>query len=205
MKKFIFAIIFVLVGCAATEETEVSIEPQSESTVFSFDYFENIEIPERSWGGGGEDSVNPMIKYLGELEHFPPPPFEVDVDFTVFGGEEFDEQFSQIMFWRPDEFYGKSLRLIGPYLRFYDEVVEQDYHLLLVDDAMGCCFRYVEFAFSEGSVHSEYPEDYTIIDIAGVFGTYFDEAIQWEIQFLEINELIILEGAEYVAPSWSDI
>ena len=141
---------------------------------------------------GNNESVNPMVKYVGYQENFPPPPFDVDIDFTTFSGTNFDEVFSDVMFMIPGDYLGKTLRLIGPYTGFLDEDTGRYYHYVLVDDEAGCCIRYVEFAWNDGRIPDEYPEENSIIDVAGEFSGYFDEGFGVTIHYLKVDGISVV-------------
>ncbi|MCL2009457.1 MAG: hypothetical protein FWG71_02785 [Synergistaceae bacterium] len=141
---------------------------------------------------GDNGNVNPMAKYVGNQKNFPPPPFDVDIDFTALSGTNFDEEFSNVMFMSPGDYLGKTFRLIGPYSGFLDEDSNRYYHYVLVDDEAGCCIRYVEFAWNDGRVPAEYPEEKSIIDVAGEFSRYFDEGFGTNFHYLKVDGISVV-------------
>jgi hypothetical protein len=124
--------------------------------------------------------------------NFPPPAFAVDIDFTTFSGPQFDEEFSNIMFLYPENYLGKTVRLIGQYSGVFDEDSGQLKHYVVVDDPTNCCLRYVEFTWSDGYAPDEYPEKFTVVDVTGVFSTYYEKEIDWNFHFLEVKGISVL-------------
>jgi len=127
--------------------------------------------------------INPLVKYFGNKGSFPPPPFDVDIDFTTLSRTTFNEEFSN-MFSNPKDYLGKTIRLIGPYSNIFDDDADRHYHYVLVSNL------YLEFVWSDAH---EYPEDDTIIDVAGVFSSYFNEGLGTTILCLEVEGISILE------------
>jgi hypothetical protein len=138
---------------------------------------------------------NPMLRYLGDLEAFPPAPFDVDLDFTAFEcGWEFDEAFSDLMFMHSNDFIGKTIRIVGPYTGFFYDEFDRYFHFVLVDDAEGCCIRYIEFTWSEDNYPDEYPDEDAVIDVIGVFNSYYVEEWAQTEHFLVVDNITILHG-----------
>lgn len=133
---------------------------------------------------------NPMIKYVGGKENFPPPAFPVDIDFTAFSGREFDEVFSDVMFLYPDDYLGKTIRFVGEYSGVFDEVDNKFKHYVVFDDPKGCCVRFIEFAWNNGP--DNYPENSAVIDVAGEFSSYFDKTVEWDFNYLKVNDVAVL-------------
>ena len=171
------------VGCASTEKDD-SAEPatggwEQNPDDFTFD-----------------NSVNPLRVYLGERESFPPPPFDVDIDFTILDGEGFADAYSD-MLWADEDVIGTTLRVVGQYSGFYDEEDERYYHFVIMDtDLSGCCTRYFEFDFSAGNDPGAYPEEFTIIDVAGVYDEYYAGEYDWTFQHVVVDSISVLSGGD---------
>jgi len=81
--------------------------------------------------------LNPMVVLVGGIDNVPPPPLAVNIDFTVFSGEDFDEEYFSLM-WETENAFGKIVRVIGTYNGFFDEETDRYLHYVLIDDAEGC-------------------------------------------------------------------
>ena len=147
-------------------------------------YFKNTRV---------DDNINPLAKFVGNQGNFPPPAFSVDIDFTAFNGPDFDEEFSNLTVMNPDGYLGKTIRLIGPYTGQYVDHAGRYYHYVLIDDAIGCCLRYVEIGLSEDITPDRFPENFSIVDVAGEFNTYYDEEIDWDFHYLKVDSLSVLK------------
>ena len=143
-------------------------------------YFQNAEIG---------PNVNPIKKFIGNQANFPPPPFKADIDFTTFNGEEFDDHFADIMFINPDDYLGKTIRLIGPYTGNFFEDSGRYYHFVLIDDVTGCCLRYVELELPENITPDKFPANFSIIDVSGVFGSYYDPVVDWNFNRINVSSI----------------
>lgn len=73
----------------------------------------------------------------------------------------------------PDEYIGRVIKMKGPYYSlFYDET-GFFYHYVVIEDATACCQQGIEFVWSgEHAYPDDYPDDQTIIEVTGTFGTY---------------------------------
>jgi hypothetical protein len=135
---------------------------------------------------------NPLIKYVGAKENFPPAAFPVDIDFTTLSGPEFDEVFADVMFLYADNYLGKTVRFIGQYFITFDDVDNQYKHFVVFDDPKGCCVRFIEFAWNDGRAPDNYPEKFAIIDVAGEFSSYFDKEAEWDFNYMKVNGIAVL-------------
>lgn len=169
-----------------TDEEEINNENEN----MLFDEEENL--PHIS--GENFENINPIIRLVGSAENIPPPLFDVDVDFTTFSGDEFDDEYSNIIFWHTEDYIGKTMRIIGSYYGFFDNNTDRHYHFIFLEDSMGCCVRQFEFNFSEGNEPDEFPEESTIIDLTGVFGEYHCDFLDFTIQYLMVDSISIIRG-----------
>ena len=126
--------------------------------------------------------MNPLVKYIGNKGNFPPPPFGVDIDFTTLSGTTFIKEFSN-MFLNPKDYFGKTIRLIGPYSSLVDDDADRLCHYVLASNL------YLEFVLRDAH---EYPEDNAIIDITGVFDSYFNEGLGATILCLKVEGISTL-------------
>jgi len=139
---------------------------------------------------------NPMVALVGGRENIPPPPFDVDIDFTSFRGDDFDDEYFRLM-WETENSFGKIIRIIGTYDSFFDDYTERYHHFVLIDDAEGCCVLFFEFGWSEGSTPDVFPEQYAIIDLTGVFGEFYCHVLEWSFQFVVAESITVLQRSSY--------
>jgi len=135
---------------------------------------------------------NPMVVLVGGMENIPPPAVEVDIDFTLFRGDDFDEEYFQLM-WETENSFGKIIRIIGTYDSFFDDLTERYHHFLLIDDAEGCCVLFFEFGWSEGNEPDVFPEEDAIIDLIGVFDEFYCHVLEWSFQFVVVESISVLQ------------
>ena len=189
-------------GCsqkeALAEETTVAATQRELYTFQNATTTQQGHNPDAILNADLDPNVNPLTRFLTEGEDFPPLPFPVDFDFTTINNlDDFDQEFSDVLMMWPEDNLGKTIRIIGPYSYFLDdEVLNKDFHSVLVDDKEGCCQRTVEFEWSEGNDPKEYPEELTILQIVGVlksYDCYFEEEdMEWTNFYLEVDDITIL-------------
>jgi len=170
-----------------TEETH-----QVEQTEIIEDY-PALEIEE-----DGEQNnnglLNPMVVLVGGIENVPPAPLAANIDFTVFSGEEFDDEYFSLM-WETENAFGKVVRVIGTYNGFFDDPTDRYLHYVLIDDAEGCCVLFFEFRWNDDDTPATFPEEGAIIDLTGVFGEYYCNVFEMSFQYLHVVSLSILQGS----------
>ncbi len=97
----------------------------------------------------------------------------IDIDLT--------EQSSTIvyaevynMMVNPDDYLGKTIKIAGQYYSEYWDQTEKYYFYVVISDATACCQQGIEFIWDQGKhkYPDEYPEDNTIVEVTGVFGSY---------------------------------
>ncbi|MCL2386507.1 MAG: hypothetical protein FWC89_03050 [Defluviitaleaceae bacterium] len=139
------------------------------------------------------DSVleNPMVVLVGGRENIPPPSANVDIDFTLFRGDDFDEEYFSLM-WEMEDSFGKIIRVIGTYDSFFDDYTGRYVHFILIDDAEGCCVLFFEFGWIEGNEPNTFPAQDAIIDLTGVFGELYCPILEWAFQFVVVESLSVL-------------
>lgn len=73
----------------------------------------------------------------------------------------------------PNRYMGKTVKVRGQYYANYFEDAKQYYHFIVVADATACCQQGLEFIWSgEHTYPDDYPEDGTLIEVTGVYGSY---------------------------------
>jgi len=176
-----------------TENSDPSIELENEENDEDNDDDNNDTTNQHSMY---YEPINPMRKYLEDLDEYPPPPFDLDVDFTTLYAYEFDECFSDVMFLNSENYMGKTIRVVGPYINFYYE--DQDYyvHSVLVDDAGGCCQRYVDFEWTKDNYPDEYPETRAIIDVIGELASGYMEEYDYTFAYIIASHVVVIKGVD---------
>ena len=76
----------------------------------------------------------------------------------------------------PENYIGKTVKMRGTYMYYYDEKPDHYYFFCLISDAMACCSQGIEFSLTKDY---HYPEDYPKPDdeitVVGVFDSYEEE------------------------------
>lgn len=98
----------------------------------------------------------------------------VDVDLTEMSPTMvYSEVYNMMM--TPEDYVGKSVRMNGMYVSFYEEEKDFRYFACIVKDATACCSQGIEFVLTEDYRYPEdYPEDGDDIVVTGVFDTYME-------------------------------
>jgi translation initiation factor 1 (eIF-1/SUI1) len=98
---------------------------------------------------------------------------EVDVDLTSLSSTMVYAEVYNMMI-NPEEYIGKTIKISGQYYASWFEETEQYYHGVIISDATACCSQGLEFIWDDNThtYPDEYPEDYTEVEIIGVFDSY---------------------------------
>ncbi len=79
----------------------------------------------------------------------------------------------QGMMTTPKDFTGKTVKMRGAFRVYQDEATGNTYYACVIADATACCAHGIEFRLAKSLKYpEEYPPLYTIITVAGTFGTY---------------------------------
>ena len=105
----------------------------------------------------------------------PSKPEKVDLDLTTMSSTMvYSEVFNMVT--TPENYIGKTVKMRGTYMYYYDEKPNRYYFFCLISDAMACCSQGIEFALTKDY---HYPEDYPKPDdeitVVGVFDSYEEE------------------------------
>lgn len=105
----------------------------------------------------------------------PSKPEKVDLDLTTMSSTMvYSEVFNMVT--TPENYIGKTVKMRGTYMYYYDEKPNHYYFFCLISDAMACCSQGIEFALTKDY---HYPEDYPKPDdeitVVGVFDSYEEE------------------------------
>lgn len=105
----------------------------------------------------------------------PSKPEKVDLDLTTMSSTMvYSEVFNMVT--TPENYIGKTVKMRGTYMYYYDEKPNHYYFFCLISDAMACCSQGIEFSLTKDY---HYPEDYPKPDdeitVVGVFDSYEEE------------------------------
>lgn len=105
----------------------------------------------------------------------PSKPEKVDLDLTTMSSTMvYSEVFNMVT--TPENYIGKTVKMRGTYMYYYDEKPDHYYFFCLISDAMACCSQGIEFSLT---MDYHYPEDYPKPDdeitVVGVFDSYEEE------------------------------
>ena len=105
----------------------------------------------------------------------PSKPEKVDLDLTTMSSTMvYSEVFNMVT--TPENYIGKTVKMRGTYMYYYDEKPNHYYFFCLISDAMACCSQGIEFSLTKDY---RYPEDYPKPDdeitVVGVFDSYEEE------------------------------
>ena len=99
---------------------------------------------------------------------------EADVDLTV---DNADLVYAQVfaMLYTPEDYIGKTVKMKGQFVFYYDEEKDRYYYACIIRDALACCAQGLEFI---PAGDCEYPDDFppalTEIWVTGEFGVFED-------------------------------
>lgn len=115
---------------------------------------------------------------------------EVDVDLTTLSATMvYAEVYHMVM--NPEDYMGKTVKVIGLYSPSFYDVTNLYYHYVLVQDATECCAQGLEFVWSGDHAYpNDFPQEGTPIEMTGVFGSY--EELGEVYHYLAVDEIRIL-------------
>ncbi|MBQ7679339.1 MAG: hypothetical protein IJT34_05770 [Butyrivibrio sp.] len=98
----------------------------------------------------------------------------VDVDLTVLSSTMVYAEVYNMMV-DPDHYKGKTVKMKGQFVPYYDESTGNNYFACLISDATACCSQGIEFILTdEYSYPEDYPKEGDIICVVGTFDTYME-------------------------------
>ncbi len=124
------------------------------------------------------------------------PAAGVDVDLTAMSSTMVYAEVNN-MIMDPDSYVGKTIKVSGAYTSSFDETTDQNYHFVLVADALACCQQGLEFKWNgDHSYPDDYPEENETIEIVGEFGFYDDMGESY--QYLSVDDVLRIpaEGSQ---------
>jgi hypothetical protein len=98
----------------------------------------------------------------------------VDVDLTALSSTMvYSEVYNMMM--SPMDYVGKTIKMQGQFIPFYDEATDTHYFACIISDATACCSQGIEFILTEDySYPEDYPSEGDIISVIGTFDTYME-------------------------------
>lgn len=94
------------------------------------------------------------------------------VDLTVLSSTMVYAEVYNMMSY-PEDYLGKTIKMIGLYYPGYFEQTDKTYHFAVIADAAACCSQGIEFIWNgEHKYPDDYPEEGSIIEITGIFKSY---------------------------------
>ncbi|MBO4899518.1 MAG: hypothetical protein J5509_04445 [Lachnospiraceae bacterium] len=98
----------------------------------------------------------------------------IDIDLTMLSSTMVYSEVYDMML-NPEAYIGKTIRMSGTFSSFYDETLDKHYFACIIQDATACCAQGIEFELTDDySYPDDYPEDYDLITVTGVFDTYME-------------------------------
>jgi len=95
-----------------------------------------------------------------------------DLDLTVMSSQMVYGAVFDIMS-NPEAHLGQSMKVGGVYVPSYYDTTDQNYHYVVIADALSCCQQGIEFIWNGVHVYpDDYPKEGDAIVITGVFGKY---------------------------------
>ncbi len=109
----------------------------------------------------------------------PLPEMDIDVDLSQLSGTMvYSEVFN--MMTNPDDYVGKTIRMVGDFNVYEDETHNRNYYTCRVADATACCVEGIEFLWKGDHTYPEdYPEPGDIIWVQGTFNTYDEDGYEY--------------------------
>ncbi len=98
----------------------------------------------------------------------------VDVDLTVLSSTMVYSEVYNMMV-SPDNYKGKTVKMKGQFVPYYDEATGKYYFACFISDATACCAQGIEFILTDDySYPEDYPQDGDTICVIGTFDTYME-------------------------------
>jgi len=103
----------------------------------------------------------------------------IDMDLTILSSVIVYSQVFDMMV-NPDIYVGKTIKIEGIYVPYYDEINDKRYHACIVQDATACCSQGIEFEPSDDYVYpDDFPKEGEIVTVIGTFETYKENDVMY--------------------------
>ncbi len=96
---------------------------------------------------------------------------QVDFDLSALSGTMMYSQ-AYDMIYNPDQYLGKTVRILGPFDRYTEEETGRTRYVCLIRDATACCTQGIEFEPADAD--TAVPEKDSMVLVSGTFDTYMD-------------------------------
>ncbi len=98
----------------------------------------------------------------------------VDVDLTALSSTMVYAEVYNMMV-SPDNYKGKTVKMAGQFVPYYDESTGNYYFACFISDATACCSQGIEFILAgDYSYPDDYPSEGETICVIGTFDTYME-------------------------------
>lgn len=98
----------------------------------------------------------------------------VDVDLTALSSTMVYAEVYNMMV-SPENYVGKTVKMSGQFVPYYDEGTGNYYFACFISDATACCSQGIEFVLAgEASYPEDYPSEGETICVIGTFDTYME-------------------------------
>ncbi|SCY52767.1 hypothetical protein [Butyrivibrio sp. INlla14] len=152
--QFIVLLAFATSGCGDSSEI-------SEGSALSTEIFEPVD--QSSFEGMEVQPVEDASKDSG-----------VDVDLTALSSTMVYAEVYNMMV-SPDNYKGKTVKMAGQFVPYYDESTGNYYFACFISDATACCSQGIEFILAgDYSYPDDYPSEGETICVIGTFDTYME-------------------------------
>lgn len=173
MKRFICLTMALLVSLLALGCSDKAIGEQSET---------KQEIIEDELSSSFEltSEIDNDIDLSGNIENSEVKQQEkaddsgVEVDLTVLSSTMVYSEVYNMMI-EPENYIGKTVKMEGQFVPYYDESTGNYYFACFISDATACCSQGIEFVLTdEYSYPDDYPKEGDTICVVGTFDTYME-------------------------------
>ncbi len=173
MKKAILLVILCAAfatGCGKTAEVSmVSEEKQTEQTGTGNANIDEVISQIMMEEGVEDETASQPSQEEINAESLKSQTEGVDVDLTALSSTMVYAEVYNMMV-TPEEYLGKNIRMSGEYNMSYYEETDQNYHFVIINDALECCQSGLEFSLNDEAV--AYPENGEVVEVTGVFDSY---------------------------------
>ncbi len=124
--------------------------------------------------GNSSDDMIPADTATYEEESEEKAATAIDVDLTVLSSTMVYSEVYNMMV-SPDDYKGKTVKMEGQFVPYYDESTEKYYFACFISDATACCSQGIEFILTNDySYPEDYPQEGDTICVVGTFDTYME-------------------------------
>jgi len=99
----------------------------------------------------------------------------IDVDLTALSGVVVYSEVYNMMY-APEDYIGKTIKMVGLFAVYQDEITGNYYYACIIEDATACCAQGIEFVLTDDySYPDDYPQEGETVTVIGVFDTYMED------------------------------